>query len=176
MFDWAKTDRWHALFVKTGEEDEIKRQIDKRLCGEDQFRLLVPKRRLRERKQGTWRYMLRNMFPGYVLVNGIMNAKTYYTLKEIPGLYFFLKDKNHLCEIQDDEIESILRMIGFDDTIGTSRGYMQGDKVHITQGPLVGFEAMIDSINKRKGRARVRMQFMGQPRLVDLDLSLIDAY
>jgi hypothetical protein len=35
---------------------------------------------------------------------------------------------------------------------------------------------MIDSINKRKGRARVRMQFMGQPRLVDLDLSLIDTY
>lgn len=174
MFAWMNNgSRWYALFVKTGKEECVKERINYKFSDKDNYKSFIPKRLIKERKAGVWRYVSRNLFPGYVFFGGMIGSTEYNTLKEIPDLYMVLKDKSTLYEIKEHEIERLLKFTNGGDTIGLSTGYVQGEKIIITDGPLVGFEALIESVDKRKSRARVRMDFMGHPRIVDLDLSLV---
>ena len=67
---------WYAMFVKTGDEDHVKERARFRL--KDQFNVYVPKRKLRELKNRIWYNKVRILFPGYVILNGDMNAENYY--------------------------------------------------------------------------------------------------
>ena len=50
-------DDWYALFVVTGEEEKVKKRLDYRLQGD--LRIIVPKRKLRERRNGQWHNVIR---------------------------------------------------------------------------------------------------------------------
>jgi transcriptional antiterminator NusG len=58
--------------------------------------------------------------------------------------------------------------------IGVSTAFQQGDSIVITDGPLLGMEGNIQFIDKRKGRVRVNLSFLGDKRTVDLSIKLID--
>lgn len=176
MFKWADTGKcWYAFFVKTGDEARVKEKIEYTLSNTQDYDLFVPKRLVNERRAGKWRHVNRILFPGYILFYGKIGPKEYVKLKGIPGLFFVLKDRSCLYQINENEMDMILRLSHNSGTIGTSYGFIEGDDIIITKGPLVGYEAYIERIDKRKGRARVRMNFLGQLRLVDLDLSIAGA-
>ncbi|MCR4435372.1 MAG: antiterminator LoaP [Clostridiales bacterium] len=165
-------DRWYALFVMTGEEDRVKERLRFRLRNRE-FNILVPKRRLREKKQGLWETKIRTLFPGYVLVNGRMEVEDYYSLKGVPGLIKVLKDKSGLLEIADHEIGVIKRLMCNGEIMGSSSILMEGGRIIVTDGPLLGLEGLIQSVDKRKGRAKVRLNFIGESRVVDLSISMV---
>lgn len=165
-------DNWFTAFVKTGEEDNVKERLLFRFTGSN-VKFLVPKRRLRERKNGTWEYKIRTLFPGYVLINGAIGVDEYYTMKDVPGLIKVLKDKSGLLQIEQPEISVISRLICNNEIIGSSSIYMQGSRVVVIDGPLLGLDGLIDSIDKRKGRVKIRLNFIGETRLVDLSVSMV---
>lgn len=164
--------KWHALFVLTGKEDEVKERLISRLDSEN-IRVVVPKRKLKERKGGEWKYKVRTLFPGYILLNGHVGVKEYYSLKNIPGLLRILKDGYQPLEIEQYEINLIDRLVDADQIIGISDIYTNGSKIVVTNGPLSGLEGLIESIDKRKERARVRIAFLGEPRYVYLGISMV---
>lgn len=80
---------WYALFVETGREELVQTLIRKHL-DESAIRALVPKRKIRERRQGQYFDVFKILLPGYVLVQTHMDAKMYYNLKKIPISYRLL--------------------------------------------------------------------------------------
>lgn len=166
-------DNWYALFVATGEEDKVKERLRYKFKNSADIRLLVPKRKLRERKNGVWETKIRTLFPGYIMVNGPLGIEEYYTLKGTPGLIRILKDKSGLLEIHKNEIKVINSLIYEDEIIGTSNVVMEGTRIIVVEGPLLGMDGLIQSVDRRKGRAKVRLNFIGEPRLVDLSISLV---
>jgi len=162
---------WYALFTVTGQEDKVKDRLKYRF--EDKFRILVPKRKLKERKGGVWSYHIRTLFPGYVLVNGSMNVEEYYGFKNVPGLLRLLRSGYEPSRIDDYEMEVINRLICNNETIGFSDILMENGRVVVVDGPLVSLEGRIISINRRKGRAAVSLNFMGEPRTVELGVSVL---
>ena len=75
---------WYVLFVNTNQEEKVKRILEKEVGNQYQF--IVPTRELRERKDGKWHNVKRRLFPGYVLVKGIMSIETYYKFKRISAI------------------------------------------------------------------------------------------
>jgi len=67
-----------------------------------------------------------------------------------------------------------LRFMKGKEIIESSRVLMEGSKIIVTEGPLYGMEGLIQSIDKRKGRAKVRINFIGQPRVVELSVSILN--
>jgi len=61
-----------------------------------------------------------------------------------------------------------------DGNIDISTAYKEDEEIKVVEGPLLGLEGRIESVNARKGRARVRLEFLGDTRLVDLGLDFID--
>lgn len=163
---------WYALFVITGEEDNVKERLLYRLRDKN-LKIVVPKRRLRERRNGIWETKIRTLFPGYVLINGCIGIDEYYTLKNVPGLIKILRDKSGLLHIDEEEIRIISRLICNNEIIEPSSVFIDGRRVAVIDGPLLGLEGLIESVDKRKGRVKVRLSFIGEPRLVELSVSML---
>ena len=166
--------KWYALFVVTGDEDNVKERLQFRL-NDSNIRILVPKRRMKERKNGKWEYKVRTLFPGYVLLNGFVGVEEYYFLKGIPGIIKFLMAKHDFLEINEYEMTILNKLICNNEVIGSSEIYMQGNRVIVVDGPLLGLEGYIESIDKRKGRAKVMLNLMGEARIVELSITMVQS-
>lgn len=166
--------KWYALFVLTGKEEKIRDMLIYRLK-DTNLKFIVPKRKLMERKAGKWEEKVRTIFPGYILINGCMGTGEYYRIVEIPGVLRVLKDSGKPFEIPEEEIAVIKSLIYQGDIIEQSRILLESGKIIVKEGPLVGLEGFIDSIDKRKGRAKVRLTFAGELRRIELSVSIIQA-
>lgn len=164
--------KWYALFVLTGEEDKVKERLRYRFRG-TKLSFIVPKRKLMERKEGQWEEKVRPVFPGYILVNGDIGVEEYYLFMGIPGLLRVLKDNSKPFEIPEEDVAVIKRLVGKGEIIEHSTVLLESGKVVVVEGPLFGLEGLIQSIDKRKGRAKVRLTFASEPRLVDLSIFVI---
>ena len=162
---------WHAVFVVTGDEDNVKERLKYRFG--DQYGFLVPRRKLRERKGGIWSYNIRTLFPGYVLVNGDIDVNSYYNFKNIPGLLRLLKSGNDILKIDAQEIQVLSKLVCNGETIGISDVFIENGIVRVIDGPLLSMEGIIMEVNQRKGRARVKLDFLGQERIVEFGVSVL---
>lgn len=162
---------WYALFVITGQEEKTKTAIEAIF---KDIKAIVPTRELRERKAGKWEIVKRKLFPGYVLLKGEISVEDYYKMKTLPVATNFLRDEDGLLEIDKRELRALNILLREDENVSISTAYKIDEKIKITQGPLVGFEANIESIDARKGRAKVKMDFLGETRIVQLGIDFID--
>lgn len=163
---------WHALFVITGEEERVKERLLYRF--QDQFRVMVPKRKLKERKDGSWHYKTRVLFPGYVILEGSIDVHSYYHMKNVPGLLRLLRTGWEFASIGENEVTTLSRLMCSGDEIGISAALAENGHVRIIDGPLCSMEGIIQQINLRKGRAKVRLNFLGEEKLVELGISLLN--
>jgi transcriptional antiterminator NusG len=86
-----------------------------------------------------------------------------------------LKDESGPLKIEEKELEVLNILLKDDDeNIGFSTAYKEGQKVKIIDGPLVGLEGHIQSVDTRKGRAKVNIDFLGSPRTVQLGINFVD--
>lgn len=166
-------DYWYALFTITGEEDNVKERICYRLKNSN-IKVIVPKRKLRERKNGIWSHKIRTLFPGYIFLNGFMSFDEYHLLNNIPGLIKVLKNDCEPYIIDKREMQVIKTLINDDEVIEPSSAILYRNRIVIKDGPLVGLEGKIASVNKRKGRVKVRFSFNGTEKLVELSISVIE--
>lgn len=167
------TEPWYALFVKSGSEERIRRDLANRFFDELDF--YVPKKVLKERRKGKWHRAIRPLFPGYILVNGFVNDEIYYKFKEVLDIYFILKEDSKPVAISNEEIKPILHLMNIekDGVIGASDIIMEGDLIFVKSGPLKAFEGQIESVNRRKGRAKVKFFVAGQEKMVELGVNVI---
>jgi len=167
---------WYALFVKTGYEDDVCHYIDKvkeYLLEDVKYNLLVPKRKVYERKQGVRNEVIKKMFPGYVLIETDNIMQFYSRAKGSPHIINFLRENDYFHEIRLDEIRQILHMIDHKGLIDVSLAYVVNDKISISDGPLLGQEGIIKKIDKRKGRAKVEFIINNNSLLIDLGIDII---
>ena len=167
-----KGDRWYALFVLTGYEEKVRERLECRFLDKG-LRFIIPKRKLMERKTGKWEEKVSTIFPGYILVSGYIGVKEYYLFVGVPGLLRVLKDNDEPFEIPEEDIAVIKKLICSGETIEQSSIFEKSGKVTVVDGPLLGLEGLIESINKRKSRVKVRLNFAGESRLIDLSIHVI---
>ena len=163
---------WYAIFVPTTQEDSVKKRLEVNL-GET-FRFLIPKRTLRERKQGVWFQTTRTLFPGYILLQGLIDVDTYRKIKLTDGVIKILENEGEPLIIKHEEIEVISRLTKNDDIINASNVFIEGSKIQVIDGPLLGCEGLIEGINKRKGRVKVRLTLFGDKRVVELSINVVE--
>ena len=171
MYDDGSLDGWYAIFVSTGEEDNVKERLKYRFG--DELRFVVPKRKIRERKDGKVRDVLKLLFPGYVLVRGQIDIPQYERFRNVPGMIKLLGDAGKPKKIEAYEMELISRLIVNDEIIGYSKIFEENGLVRVVDGPMMSLEGNIVSIDRRKGRAKVRLFLFGDERVVDLGIEIL---
>jgi transcriptional antiterminator NusG len=166
---------WYAVFVKCGKEEKVRARMQYKFKDiDDEILFVLPKLILKERKGGIWYEREKTLLPGYVLINGEMNHDKLAMLRDVPDFIKLLKTGDEIRSIPENEIFVLGTLMQDGETIGISDIIIEGDKVAVVDGPLKSLEGIVKSIDKRKGRARIRVSFLGDERLVTVGVNIID--
>jgi transcriptional antiterminator NusG len=137
------------------------------------FALYAPQRSLGIRRKGIIKQTTSAVFPGYVFVeteeeNQIAEYRRAF--QHTAGFYRFLKSNQNIRPLSGRDLELILHFIKkVGPVAGVSLAYFNEDaRIMITEGPLLGLEGKIIKVDKRKGRAKIKLDLYGDSFAIDL--------
>lgn len=160
---------WYVLHVLTGTELNVKKQLARRT---PHIHTLVPRRKLKERHQGVMKEVTHFLFPGYVFVQTDLDHESYYKIIAPDGVIEIL-GRPKPVPVPHEEMAHVLRWCEESELIGLSR-VQPGKKAIVIDGPLKSMEGYIVRLDRRKGRARVRMTLFGEPKEIDFGIEMLD--
>jgi transcriptional antiterminator NusG len=134
-----------------------------------------PRRKLTIRRKGRRTETLAAVFPGYIFINAdTITDQIYRSLKSLPGFYRFLESNDRIRPLSGRDAEIVGHFVKFGEVIGKSTVTLdENQRIRVLHGPLVGLEGLIVKIDKRKQRAKVRLDLYEESFLVDFGFDLL---
>lgn len=141
----------------------------------ERLRLHWPRRKLTIRRRGKRVESLAAVFPGYVfLETDSFDAEIFRTTKKLPGFYRFLESNVRIRPLGGDDLMLVAHFVRFGDVIGKSTvTFDENARIQVTDGPLVGLEGRIVKVDRRKQRAKVRLDLYKESFLVDFGFEIL---
>lgn len=171
--------KWYVIYVTPGEETQVMRTLRDRakLAGlEDKFgEIVVPTEEVVELKGGQKRKSERKIFPGYVLVNMIMDEHSWHLVKSIRKVRSFVGGTNeNPAALSDREVDEILQRV----QEGAEKPrpkilFVPGEVVRIIEGPFADFDGVVEDVNYEKNKLKVSVLIFGRSTPVELDFSQV---
>ena len=170
--------RFYAIQTTAGHENKVRSLIqrkieaDPRAAEERHIRhALVPTQEVVEIKNGKKVNVERKIFPGYVLVEMVMNQDTLHTINGIQGVIKFVGQDRFPQPLRPDEVNRLLGIV--DETEAEEPKeeipFLIGQAVAITEGPFTDFNGTVEEVMADKGKVRVSVSLFGRPTSVELD-------
>ena len=159
---------YFVIQVKTRGEQKYLSLTESITEGSD-LQILWPRRSLRIRRKGQWRNVLSPIFPGYIfLQTESMDPHLYWELKRVPGFYRFLKSNHDIQPLPEADARILTRLLRFGEIVHKSVAtFDPGGRIRILEGPLKGLEGHIVRVDRRKGRAKIRLDLYEKSYVVD---------
>lgn len=170
---------WYVVHTYSGQEDRVRRNLENRvesLDVEDRvYRIVVPTEDQIEIKSGQKKTVTKKVFPGYILVEMVMDDETWRVVRETPGVTGFVSsgDPPRPVPLENAEVQSILAQMEAE-APRVRVGYEPGQSVRITDGPFLDFIGSVEEINEDRGKVVVMVSFFGRETPVELDFLQIE--
>jgi len=166
---------YYVIQVQTGTEDKYL-HLAANIIEANQVRLLWPRRKLRIKRRGIWKDYLAPIFPGYLFIESEkISPELYWQIKRVPGFLRFLKDNHNIEPLAMRDQELLTHFLSFGEVVERSRVIFDENKrIRVLQGPLKGLEGKIVKVNRRKGRARVKLDLYEESFLIDFGFELLE--
>ena len=171
---------WYVVHAFSGYEKQVMRALLERieLSGlQDRFgEILVPSEEVVEMKAGKKRRSERKFFPGYVLVEMILDDETWHLVKETPRVMGFIGGKaDKPAPISAAEASAILQRVQVgSEQITPKTMYEPGELVRVTDGPFNDFNGVVEEVNYEKNRLHVAVTIFGRSTPVELDFCQVE--
>lgn len=163
---------WYAIHTYSGYEDNVARNLKQRIESlgfEDQiFNVLVPKEKKIRIKGGKRETIEEKIYPGYVLVEMIVDDGSWYVVRNTPNVTGFIGAGTVPTPLADSEIETLMKRMGVEEP-KYKIDVAAGDRVKITDGPFKDFDGKVSGVDTEKGRVKVYVTIFGRETPVDLD-------
>ena len=154
---------WYVVHTYSGYENKVKANIEKTIENrhlEDQIlEVRVPMEEVVEVKNGTKKQVLRKLFPGYVLINMIMNDDTWYVVRNTRGVTGFVGPGSKPVPLTDEEMVN-LGITGGEEKVELDLEV--GDAVVVTGGAWKDTTGLIQSINDTKQMVTINVELFGR--------------
>jgi transcriptional antiterminator NusG len=172
--------RWYVVHAYSGMEKAVERNIRERInrAGmQDMFgEILVPTEEVVEIKNGQKRTSERRFYPGYVLVQMVMNDDTWHLVKHTNKVTGFVGGaKNRPAPISDDEVAKIMGQM--EEGVEKPRHkveFVVGEYVRVKDGPFTDFNGTVEEVNYEKSKVRVSVTIFGRATPVELEFSQVE--
>jgi len=172
--------KWYVVNTYSGHENKVKEKLEMRATSmnmEDKIcRVIVPEETVVEVKDGVEKKKIKKIFPGYILVEMVMTDEAWFVVRNTPGVTGFIGSSGKGAKptpLQAFEVENILHSMGMA-RVDTNLELKEGDKVKIIEGPFVGMNGTIESIDAENKVANVIVDLFGQETSVEVELGQID--
>ena len=168
--------RWYIVHTYSGHENKVKVNLEKRIeymnMGEKIFRIEVPQKTVTQIKGGKKQEREEKIFPGYVLVEMIMDEDSWYVVRHTAGVTKFVGSAKRPIPARESEIKKILHRSS-SQTQKIELDVKAGDKVRIVSGPFADFIADIIEVYPDKSKLRANVSIFGRETPVELEYKQI---
>lgn len=178
--DSEQVRRWYVVQSLVGCENKVVRGLQSAIeqyHQEDNFGdILVPTEEVVEMRSGAKRKSERKFFPGYVLVNMVLNDETWHLVRRVPKVLGFIGGtSDHPAPISDKDAQKIIdRVQQGQDKPRPKTIFEPGEVVRVTQGPFSDFNGVVEEVNYEKSRLRVAVLIFGRSTPVELEFGQIE--
>ena len=170
MADAAK---WYVIHTYSGYENKVKEDLEKTVENRGLQDMILeisyPTEEVVEMKDGKRKVITRKMLPGYVMIKMIMNDKTWYIVRNTRGCTGFVGPGSKPEPLSEAEVEKM----GVEVHTEAKVDFAVGDNVEITAGPLEGFVGLVEEIDTKAGKVKVKVSMFGRDTSAELDLGQV---
>ncbi len=140
-------------------------------------RFLWPRRKLRIRRARSWHETLAPVFPGYLFLQADqLDPDLYRGLRTIPGFVRFLPSNEAASPLDSRDQDTLLHFLSFGEIVDRSRVvFDENSRIRVLAGPLKGLEGRIVKVDRRKGRAKVRLELYEDSFEIDFGFEALEA-
>lgn len=172
--------RWYVVHAYSGFEKFVMQALQERIRVEgleEKFgEIMVPTEEVVELRAGQKRKSERKFFPGYVLVEMVMDEQSWHLVKSTPKVLGFIggtSDKP--APITAKEAETIMqRMQDSSEKPKPKVLFEVGEVVRVNDGPFADFNGIVEEVNYEKSRLRVAVMIFGRSTPVDLQFDQVE--
>ncbi|AKU66891.1 MULTISPECIES: transcription termination/antitermination protein NusG [Ottowia] len=172
--------KWYVVHAYSGMEKAVERNIVERVqrAGmQGKFgRILVPTEEVVEVKNGVKRTTERKFFPGYVLVEMVMDDDTWHLVKHTSKVTGFVGGaRNRPAPISEDDVMKIVnQMQEGSDRPKHKVEFDVGEYVRVKEGPFADFNGTVEEVNYEKSKLRVLVTIFGRATPVELEFGQVE--
>ena len=169
--------RWYIVHTYSGYENKVKVNLEKRIeymnMGDKIFRIEVPQKTVTQMKGGKKQEREEKIFPGYVLVEMIMDEDSWYVVRHTSGVTKFVGSAKRPIPARDSEIKKIINRSS-SQSQKIELDVKAGDKDRIISGPFADFIADIIEVYPDKSKLRANVSIFGRETPVELEYKQIN--
>jgi transcriptional antiterminator NusG len=172
--------RWYVVHAYSGMEKAVERNLRERIDRSGMphkfGRILVPTEEVVELKNGKKSVTERRFFPGYVLVEMLMEDDTWHLVKHTSKVTGFVGGaRNRPAPISEAEVMKIVNQM--QEGIDKPRPkvlWQVGELVRVKDGPFTDFNGAVEEVNYEKSKVRVSVTIFGRATPVELDFAQVE--
>ena len=175
--------RWYAVQTYSGHENKVQKLIQRKIeeepadDGQELFDVLVPTQEVVEIRNGKRVTVTRRLYPGYVLVQMVLNERTSHAINNIQGVIKFVGSGKAPQPLREDEINKILGIeIESEEKAQEEIPFHIDQVVEVTKGPFTDFSGTVQEVYPDKGKVKVEVSLFGRPTSVELDYTDLKGY
>lgn len=168
---------WYVVHCYSGYENKVRHNLEQRIetmgMKNKIYDVVVPTEEEIEIKDGRRRTVERRVFPGYILVQMIMDEDSWYVVRNTPGVTGFVGMGNEPTPLRPEEVTQIVKRMEAE-APRIKVAYKPGQKVRIIDGPFNDFIGTVSDINMERAKVRVMVSFFGRETPVELDFLQVE--
>lgn len=167
--------RWYVVRTFSGHESKVKTLLDNGISENEQLKekileVLVPMEKVFEVKDGKKRSKTKNFFPGYILINAMLDNQVKDFILSTQSVMGFLGSGNNPNPLQPEEVRRIVGRITQDSSTERMETiFRNGDIVKIIDGPFNNFSGTIEEVNEEKMKIKVMVSIFGRKTPLEID-------
>jgi len=184
---------WYVIHTYSGYENKVSQNLEAKVqsLGMDDkiFHIMIPmENEVVADEHGNKRVVTRKVFPGYVLVEMIIDDRTWYIVRNTPGVTGFVgPDNKQPVPLSDEEVRRILAASingqSFqeeeEETVPAPKPKPQinlqlQQRVRLKAGPFANFEGVVSAIDRERGKLKVLVDMFGRETPVDIDYTQVE--
>ena len=174
--DKSPKKRWYIIHTYSGYENKVKKDLEKRIeymnMADKIFRIEVPQKTITKVKDGKKQDREEKIFPGYVLVEMIMDDDSWYVVRHTAGVTKFVGSAKKPIPAKDSEIKKIIHRTQ-NQVTKIELDVKVGDQIRIVSGPFSEFMGEITEVYPDKSKIRANVSIFGRETPVELEYKQI---
>ena len=164
--------RWYVIHTYSGYEENVKHNLEQRIESMDMedkiFNIMIPTEKKIKIKNGKRKVIEEKIFPGYVMVEMVVDDDSWYVVRNTPNVTGFIGTGTIPTPISDKEVKELQKKMGVEEPkfiIDVDAG----SPVRIIDGPFKNLEGKVVSVDSEKGKIKVLVSMFGRETPVELD-------
>jgi len=171
--------KWYVVRTYSGHENKVKAYLENEVAqaglAEKISSVIVPSEKVFEVKDGKKKSKTRTFFPGYILVEAVLDKATQHLILNTPSVISFVGPKNAPAPLQPTEVRRLIGKIEERKDVEVIEvPFRVGDAVKVIDGPFNNFSGFVQEVNEEKMKLKVMVSIFGRKTPVELDFSQVE--